>query len=468
MKKPVVKILFDGRNLKDKSYSVKLAVYFDGKQKLFPTGLVLQDKDVSFLKANKDGLSGRVKDIDSRELWHRVYGDGYTDPKTGVRYESHLLKGVKAAAQVEEYFTYEIFASVLAGNFIPEGKTSTDSDMIKALTNRAKILKLQGDISNGNLYESTASSLSRYSVHAKLARTTKTAHMPIQIVTPQLLREYERWMLKSGKMSKTKDGKGSPAALTTVAIYARNIRKICMDAKKSKLITEEAYPFGESGYKIPAVANKKKALDFDVLTQIFQYKTKTNFNRDKRREKWRDMWLFIYLGNGLNTMDVCNIKKKNVDYRSGTIEFFRDKTMETKRQGMSQVRIFLTPEIIEIINKHQNPDPNPEAFLFPFLPMDVTPDQEKKLVNQVTRNINAHMNRISKELGLNVQINTYQARHSFATTLLRSEAPLAFISQALGHSSLSTTQKYLGSFEIDQTKKYMSALVPKKKEEENK
>jgi hypothetical protein len=52
--------------------------------------------------------------------------------------------------------------------------------------------------------------------------------------------------------------------------------------------------------------------------------------------------------------------------------------------------------------------------------------------------------------------STYVARHSFAIILLQSEAPIAFISKALGHSNVAET--YLGFFEDDKDRGYMAAL----------
>jgi integrase/recombinase XerD len=51
------------------------------------------------------------------------------------------------------------------------------------------------------------------------------------------------------------------------------------------------------------------------------------------------------------------------------------------------------------------------------------------------------------------------ARHSFATILVRSGAPLAFASQSLGHTSILTTQKYFAGFELSPQAEYTKALV---------
>ena len=69
------------------------------------------------------------------------------------------------------------------------------------------------------------------------------------------------------------------------------------------------------------------------------------------------------------------------------------------------------------------------------------------------------MKRVGEELKLDLALTTYVARHSFATILLRSGAPLAFASQSLGHTSVITTQKYFAGFEAEAQTEYMKALV---------
>lgn len=51
------------------------------------------------------------------------------------------------------------------------------------------------------------------------------------------------------------------------------------------------------------------------------------------------------------------------------------------------------------------------------------------------------------------------ARHSFATVLKRSGVNIALISEAMGHTSLSTTQFYLDSFENEQVDEAMKNLL---------
>jgi len=70
--------------------------------------------------------------------------------------------------------------------------------------------------------------------------------------------------------------------------------------------------------------------------------------------------------------------------------------------------------------------------------------------------VNKYIRKVAGKLELKADVTTYTARHSFATILKRAGANTSFISEALGHSDLPTTEAYLGSFGIDQ-KKAMAA-----------
>lgn len=66
---------------------------------------------------------------------------------------------------------------------------------------------------------------------------------------------------------------------------------------------------------------------------------------------------------------------------------------------------------------------------------------------------------VAKELGIPDNITTYTARHSYASTLKRSGANIAYISESLGHNDLSTTEHYLASFEREEREKNAQLLT---------
>ena len=73
--------------------------------------------------------------------------------------------------------------------------------------------------------------------------------------------------------------------------------------------------------------------------------------------------------------------------------------------------------------------------------------------------VNANLKVLGKRLGIDTNITTYVARHSFASVLKKSGVNIALISEALGHSDLATTQIYLDNFDNDQMDEAMKNLL---------
>ncbi|MDD4156439.1 MAG: tyrosine-type recombinase/integrase [Candidatus Cloacimonetes bacterium] len=71
------------------------------------------------------------------------------------------------------------------------------------------------------------------------------------------------------------------------------------------------------------------------------------------------------------------------------------------------------------------------------------------------RLINQHFTNFANNNGISDTISTYWARHSFATNAIRSGASMEFVSEALSHSNLKTTQNYFAGF-ADEAKKDIS------------
>ena len=257
-------------------------------------------------------------------------------------------------------------------------------------------------------------------------------------VTPSLLRKYENWMAAQGNSS------------TTVGIYLRSLRAIFNRAS----IDRALYPFGEGKgkYSIPKGKNIKKAMSLPEIAKVFRYKPAPG----STEEKARDYWVFLYLCNGMNVKDFCLLKRSNID--GDILTFKREKTKRSKKDLMSVV-VSLKPEAKEIIRKWGVPSIAPDAYLFPHLHKGMGEDQLYRVVQDLTKLINKYMKQIAKELEINKPITTYFARHSFATVLKNSGASVEFISEALAHSSVTTTASYLAGFEQEAIHKTTDALL---------
>ena len=112
-----------------------------------------------------------------------------------------------------------------------------------------------------------------------------------------------------------------------------------------------------------------------------------------------------------------------------------------------------------IIDKWCNKEQDPENFIFPILKANMTPVQQRDAVQLIVRLVNTWIRGIGQKVGIEKDITTYTARHSFSTVLKRSGASISYISEALGHTDVKTTESYLDSFEDDTKKQFASALV---------
>lgn len=470
MSSVTVNLFLDKRASKEGEGIVKWLVCFDGKQRLFTTGVKLSEDDWTFLKKHKSGLPGQVKNDGRRRLWNMLFGNFYLDEYTGKETTSYLSKAQTIIGNLGDDFSFERFAYSIGAQGTQEKKiksTKDINDIVAALKDKASRMESDGRMGNASNYLSTASSLLRFvkslsnqqwnELFDRVPTARKTVVQPdntifFKDVTPAFLIKYEKWMLQSGSVSRSAIGSASPASLTTVGIYCRHMRSVYNDAIEQGIVDRASYPFGKNRYVIPAGSNTKKALKKEDILKFMAYKPSVGME-----QRSLDLWLFSYLCNGMNMNDICRLKWEDVE--GDRLSFVRQKTARTRKSNQTKIKVALFPQSLEIINRWASPDKNPRNYVFPFLNEGMTADRQGRVIKQVIKVTNQYMRKIAETLKIQGNVNTYSARHSFATILLQSEAPLAFISQSLGHTSISTTESYLGSFDDEKTKKYLSALL---------
>jgi site-specific recombinase XerD len=265
----------------------------------------------------------------------------------------------------------------------------------------------------------------------------------ISDVNVSFLKDYEAWMISKGR------------SITSVAIYCRSLRSVLNYLISEGKLNVGLYPFGSAKvrkYEIPVSRNIKKALSLEEIGKIFHYPCEA----DSTSEMCRDYWIFLYLANGINVKDFCLLKWKNID--GDMLSFIREKTVRTKKQ-IEAIQVVIQPAMKKIIGRWGTKTINKEGFIFPHLTNISDAKAIRDKVQLLTSLVNDHMKGIAAIIGIEKDVTTYFARHSFATIMKNSGAPIAMISQALGHSSMVTTQNYLASFETEQLKAATSALT---------
>jgi integrase/recombinase XerD len=401
-------IIIDKRiQKKDNSYSIKLRVTQNREQRYFPIGKHLTTEQWDLLKEDNP----RDKELKRLKLL----------------FAEIEQKAVKIIDEME-IFSFQTFDK----KFNQKPKSSTDA--LDAIQTKMESLKAEGRLNSADSYKSTQKSFTAF------LSSMNRKRLKYSDVTPEWLEQYETWMKEQG------------SSITTIGIYIRNLRTIFNQAIEEGILPQEFYPFGKRKYQIPASQNIKKALTVENIGQIVNYKPSTN-----AEAKAKDLWLFSYLCNGVNVKDIAKLQYRNIGKKH--ISFIRSKTERSTKTSQKQITIIRMPEIDVIINKWGIKPEGPNKFIFNLISEKDSPEQELANIKQATKTINKYMKRIGESLSLDIKLTTYTARHSFATVLKRSGAPIEFISESLGHKDLRTTENYLDSFEDDVKETYQRQLL---------
>lgn len=384
---------------KDGTCKISIRVTHQRKHKLYPTNLAI----------NADVFDKLMKAIRRNDA----------DTKTYNKIHAFESKAI-AAAEALPVFTFSLFEEIYLNN-----KEAGDSIKF-GFEKYIRELKDEKRIGTAVSYETAINSIESFKSGMKYAD-----------VTVPLLKKYESTMIAAGKSK------------TTVGIYLRSLRTIFNRANIDKAL----YPFGEgkNKYSIPTSRNIKKALTLPEISKIFDYQAEPATSKAMAK----DYWIFIYLCNGLNVKDLCLLKHKNID--GNILKYERAKTK--RKKDNIQITVSLKAEAKAIISRWGQPSINPENYIFPHLTKGLTPERERQIYQQLTKTINKYMKRIAIEVGINKGVTTYFARHSFATVLRNSGVSTGFISEALGHSDMKTTQSYLAGFEQETIHKTTDALT---------
>jgi len=404
--KPHTSIILDKRrSLKSGDYPVKLRVTFKRKQRYFATEVKLTEKD--FLAMMGKSPKGKNKEIllSLQALEH------------------------KAATIINKLsvFDFDTFERLLYADQLVYG------DVYSCYAIKIDKLKQAGQIGTASNYTSSLNSLKAYKRELTFGE-----------ITVAFLQGYEKWLLKNKK------------SISTVGIYMRPLKAIVNMAKEEGALPSDfKNPFGsgpKGKYQIPAARNIKKALNKEDLKKILEYTPQSG----TWEEKAHDFWVFIYLANGMNMMDLAHLKYSDID--GEYIRFVRSKTVRSSATTIP-ISVYLQDRMKEIVYRQGIKSEDSNSYIFPIIDPSESLSKQRADVQQMTKMINKHMGKVAKNLGIDKKVTTYTARHTFSTILKRSGVGIQAISEALGHTSTSTTKAYLDSFDDDSKKEMAKKLL---------
>ena len=195
---------------------------------------------------------------------------------------------------------------------------------------------------------------------------------------------------------------------------------------------------------------RKRAIDKDDIQRLIDLEIVEEHTMEYRCLA-KDLFLFSYFTAGMNFGDIARLRYK--DIVKGRVNYSRHKTQKL-------LSFQLVPMALQILEKYGAAG-HGEDYIFPILNRHehTTPQQIFNRLHKVLRKVNRELKTLGEQIGLEMPLTTYVARHTFATVLKRSGVNIAIISESLGHSDLSTTQIYLDSFENSQIDAAMQNLL---------
>ena len=159
----------------------------------------------------------------------------------------------------------------------------------------------------------------------------------------------------------------------------------------------------------------------------------------------RDIFMFSFYTRGMSFIDMAYLKKE--DLKNGILSYRRQKTKQ-------QLLIKWEQPMQDIIDKY---DTSGTPYLLPII--KDTGKDERRQYKSAEHLINSKLKKIGIQLGLEIPLTTYVARHGWANIAKSKNVPISTISEAMGHDSESTTRIYLASLDTSVIDKANSLVI---------
>lgn len=215
----------------------------------------------------------------------------------------------------------------------------------------------------------------------------------------------------------------------TVYTNIKVLRMIVRDAAKRGYTTTNAFADLDVKYKNPAV----EFLTDSELLALEQV------NATGILHLVKCLFLFNCYNGGLRISEVLTLEKKAIE--TGYIK-------STSLKTGKAINIPITPKgaaILELIPESENP------YVFGLF-------KEGKSISMFTALVNKYLKKLAAMAGIEKDLHSHIARHTFATKALRDGMRIEYVSNILGHANLRETQIYAKIIDSEAHKEMMKVF----------
>lgn len=225
-------------------------------------------------------------------------------------------------------------------------------------------------------------------------------------------------------------------------------RALANKAIKQGLMPADKYPF--RSYTIPKeLAASKEALDESEVAAIVAL----SYPEGSWIWHTKNAFLFSLYCAGIRAGDLLQLRWENIKDEGSRLEY-------TMGKNHKQRNYPLMPQAKEILALYQSESSKPSDYIFPLLDsrakyaastdVDTMPIALKKdLFRQIySKNalLNLHLKQIAFDARISKNLSFHISRHTFASMARQKAIPSKIVQQALAHSNLTTTERYLHDF----------------------
>lgn len=269
---------------------------------------------------------------------------------------------------------------------------------------RIKELEEQGRVRTAKCYESTLKSVMSYSE----LRSVRT-------IDVEFIKGYYHWLRNERGVKRN-----------TISFYMRILRALLNNKKLF------------SGIFVGNEPTAKRAISKQDINRL------ANIQLSGELAFARNMFLLSFVLRGMSPVDMVKLKKENL--QNGVLTYVRSKTGQT-------LRIKWTVEMQSIVDQMPHSE---NGYLLPIIK-----DEHKFYVQyrSFVAVVNRNLKKVALEVGLNIPLTMYVARHSWATIAMSKGIVTPVISRALGHTNERTTRIYLAQLDMTEQIDHANAVV---------
>ncbi len=224
----------------------------------------------------------------------------------------------------------------------------------------------------------------------------------------------------------------------SMGLYFRTMRAVYNKAVADGVAKKENNPFLD--FKVSAFKAKtqKRAITKEDVYKFIA----VDVEEGSYPFHAKNFFLFSYYCSGMNFIDAANLSWSDINSK-GVLHYERIKTGDIFDIKLLDPAV----KILDYYRLFQS-----DNYIFPFLNKNkhTTPVIVDNRLKKVRKRINAELKKLAVLAGIETDLTTYVARHTYATVMKRSGVSLAMISESMGHESEKTTMVYFDSFEKDE------------------